>query len=454
MKEGELVFDDSVPGNPSPGSPTLTDPVATYGHDAAGGFAVVGGYVYRGESGGMQGRYLYADFVSEQLWSLRIVGGKAVDVTNHTAQLVSNGGSIAGITSFAEDGRGNLYVLGIGGMISRLSFGAASGGCRRQPQRRLRERPALRRRRAATRSTAATGRDTLAGGAQGDVLRGGKGTDRIDGAGGNDQIDGGGGNDTVSGGVGSDTFSFLPGSGADTIADFGDDIDTIRLGDGFGFGSVSQALGFADEVGDDVVFGFGGGQVLTVLGTSLGRADKRPDRSEPRRSPRVCSCTAQDCMHDRVLMASGRLRSRIEWRAGPAGQVGRGRRAMVIVGDAAANVLRGTATPGRNIGLAGNDTALRRRGSRQSRPATPGTTRPPAAKGTTACSAAPATTSSSGSAPRIPPPTSADITVSIVGPPTFDRPALRQRRRRAIRTGSMSSGSTRGASGSSTRRPG
>ena len=48
-----------------------------------------------------------------------------------------------------------------------------------------------------------------------------------------------------------------------------DDIDTIRLGDGFGFGSAGQALGFADQVGDDVVFGFGGGQVLTVLGTSL-----------------------------------------------------------------------------------------------------------------------------------------------------------------------------------------
>ena len=70
----------------------------------------------------MQGRYLYADFVSEQLWSFRTVGNTAVDVTNHTAQLVSNGGSLAGITSFAEDGRGNLYVVGIGGSVSRLEL--------------------------------------------------------------------------------------------------------------------------------------------------------------------------------------------------------------------------------------------------------------------------------------------------------------------------------------------
>ena len=104
------------PRQPAAGQPGADRPAGRpIRHDATGGFAVVGGYVYRGESGGMQGRYLYADYVSEQLWSFRTVGNTAVDVTNHTAQLVSDGGTIADITSFAEDGRGNLYVVSIGG---------------------------------------------------------------------------------------------------------------------------------------------------------------------------------------------------------------------------------------------------------------------------------------------------------------------------------------------------
>ena len=63
----------------------------------------------------------------------------------------------------------------------------------------------------------------------------------------------------------SDTFFFGAASGVDAIADFADDIDAIRLGDGFGFSSAGEALGFAEQVGDDVVFNFGGA-VLARLG--------------------------------------------------------------------------------------------------------------------------------------------------------------------------------------------
>ena len=86
---------------------------------------MIGGYVYRGQSQGMEGRYLYADFASNHLWSFRIVNGRAIDVTEHTDQL--QGSAVSNVTSFAEDGRGNLYLLGIGGTIGRLSFGDASG---------------------------------------------------------------------------------------------------------------------------------------------------------------------------------------------------------------------------------------------------------------------------------------------------------------------------------------
>ena len=268
VREGDIVFDGSVPGNPPPDSPALVDPLVAYPHDATGGFAVVGGYVYRGESGGMQGRYLYADYVSEQLWSFRTVGNTAVDVTNHTAQLVSDGGTIADITSFAEDGRGNLYVVSLSGTVSRLTFGdgagdaadSISGGAGNDRMFGGAGRDTI---------DGGAGQDFLSGGAQGDTLRGGADVDVLNGGGGDDFLDGAAGRDTLTGGGGADAFFFAPTSSADAITDFGNDIDTIRIGDGFGFTTAGQALQFADEVGDNVVFSFAGGQVLTVLGVTI-----------------------------------------------------------------------------------------------------------------------------------------------------------------------------------------
>jgi serralysin len=189
-------------------------------------------------------------------------------VTNHTAQLVSAGGTIAEITSFAEDGEGNLYVVSLGGTVSRLTFGdgagdgadSISGGAGNDRMYGGAGRDTI---------DGGDGRDFLFGGAQGDTLRGGAGTDVLQGGGGDDYQDGGAGTDTITGGAGADTFIFATSSGADTLIDFGDDIDTIRLGDDFGFATTNQALQFADQVGDDVVFSFDGGQVLTVLAISI-----------------------------------------------------------------------------------------------------------------------------------------------------------------------------------------
>ena len=83
--------------------------------------------MYRGQSPGMQGLYFYADYVTDQLWTFRIVGGAAVDVTNRTQQIVADGGDIDQISSFAEDSQGNLYILQLDGEIHRLSPHAAAG---------------------------------------------------------------------------------------------------------------------------------------------------------------------------------------------------------------------------------------------------------------------------------------------------------------------------------------
>jgi Ca2+-binding RTX toxin-like protein len=267
VKEGKLVFDGTVPGNPSPTDPSLIDPVVDYAHNVDGGFAVVGGYVYRGTSPGMQGRYVYADFITNNLWSFRIVNGKAVDVTEHSAQLTGDAVDFQGITSFAEDGKGNLYAIGIDGRIMRLEFGAAAadaadiidGGSGND------------------RIFGGAGNDRLSGGTMNDTINGGTQDDRLNGGSGNDTLRGGTGRDTLDGGAGSDllvggrsadTFRFDTALGNDTISGFQDNIDTIRLADAFGFSSATEALSLAVETAGNVVFTFSSDQTLTLLDTT------------------------------------------------------------------------------------------------------------------------------------------------------------------------------------------
>jgi Ca2+-binding RTX toxin-like protein len=117
-----------------------------------------------------------------------------------------------------------------------------------------------------------SGNDTVSGGAGNDEVSGGDGNDTVWGREGNDtlfggngddRLYGGDGNDILSGSAGADRFVFAAGDDADIIADFEDGIDTLDLSD-FGFASAAEALARAIETGGDVVFDFGGGDVLTV----------------------------------------------------------------------------------------------------------------------------------------------------------------------------------------------
>ncbi len=111
--------------------------------------------------------------------------------------------------------------------------------------------------------------DTLQGNAVNNFLRGGQGNDRLFGHLGRDilvgnkgadTLNGGGGNDKLVGGPGQDVFVFNAKSGKDAIADFTDDIDTIRLDHALWQGSLSKQQvidTYADVVGHDIVFDFG-----------------------------------------------------------------------------------------------------------------------------------------------------------------------------------------------------
>ena len=76
-----------------------------------------------------------------------------------------------------------------------------------------------------------TGDDLLLGGSDDDSLDGGTGNDIVRGGSGDDTVLGGEGNDTIDGGADADTFAFGESHGNDTITDFTDGNDPIRLHD-------------------------------------------------------------------------------------------------------------------------------------------------------------------------------------------------------------------------------
>ncbi|CAN5544396.1 hypothetical protein BH10PSE7_BH10PSE7_26060 [soil metagenome] len=247
VKEGTAVFNDSIPGNPDPDDPILTDPVHQYFHTGApdGGQAVVGGYVYRGSAPGLQGHYFFADTYSNQVWSFRIgEAGKAYDLENRTPQIVVDQGTLSTIVSFAEDGRGNLYVVSLNGQIYRLDPQSGAGD-------------------GADQLFGGPGNDRIFGGAGDDRLIGGVGADSLTGGQGDDVLVGNAGRDVMTGGSGADIFRFLPGDAGssfstdDIIQDFaqGEDriglalIDAVKGGDNDHFRFVGEQ-GFTHHAGE------------------------------------------------------------------------------------------------------------------------------------------------------------------------------------------------------------
>jgi len=92
----------------------LTLPVAEYTH--AEGCSITGGYVYRGTVvSALQDLYLYADYCAGWVRSLTYVGGQVVDSQEWPD--LAPGGSV---TSFGEDGSGELYIMTLDGKLFRV----------------------------------------------------------------------------------------------------------------------------------------------------------------------------------------------------------------------------------------------------------------------------------------------------------------------------------------------
>ncbi len=84
------------------------------------GRSVTGGFVYRGSNiPELTGTYLYSDFVSGYLRGFRLEGGRVVAERDWTDSV----GSLSSVSSFGEDGFGELYILSFDGRVRRLVAG-------------------------------------------------------------------------------------------------------------------------------------------------------------------------------------------------------------------------------------------------------------------------------------------------------------------------------------------
>jgi glucose/arabinose dehydrogenase len=121
---GWSLYEGTQPlfGNSAAG---LTMPVAQYGHGTGPlqGNSITGGVVYRGPIEQLQGLYIFADFISNNVWSVPIAGlmqgstASSSAFTNRNAAFTPDAGSLTSIVSFNEDQAGNLLIVSIAGSV-------------------------------------------------------------------------------------------------------------------------------------------------------------------------------------------------------------------------------------------------------------------------------------------------------------------------------------------------
>jgi uncharacterized repeat protein (TIGR03806 family) len=121
--EGTLPFNDSL--NTLPDS-AFTPPVWDYGRDQ--GVTVIGGYVYRGSRiSSLQGRYVYGDWGSGNIWALNASAATGAFPDNQLiAQVSANS-----LTSFGETADGDL--LAVTGQGTLYRFEETMGGTPTEP---------------------------------------------------------------------------------------------------------------------------------------------------------------------------------------------------------------------------------------------------------------------------------------------------------------------------------
>jgi Ca2+-binding RTX toxin-like protein len=215
---GWRIYEGTLP-NIGTGPGPFTDPVQTFGRGDAQ--SITGGYVNRGPGPGLQGDYVFGDFVTGKVWALLQEPG-GLELVDLTSRINSAGISINSISSFGRGSDGALFVVTYGNGVFRLDFSAAAGD----------------------------GNDVLSGGAGADAIYGGAG---------DDYLNGGADNDTLSGGLGADAL--IGGAGGDT-ANGGNGNDTLLMDDYTNPAAAGGADTGNGDAGNDLLWGYGGNDFL------------------------------------------------------------------------------------------------------------------------------------------------------------------------------------------------
>jgi hypothetical protein len=108
--EGTLVYDRATAARLD--KDRLVWPVNEYGHDV--GESVTGGYVYRGSAiPGLQGWYVFGDFVSGRVWAINGPRGRR-------GRLAGVDGRVTQLASFGQDAAGELYLVSLTGSVFKI----------------------------------------------------------------------------------------------------------------------------------------------------------------------------------------------------------------------------------------------------------------------------------------------------------------------------------------------
>lgn len=116
--EGTQPFSGTAPTG-------LTPPVAEYRHGTGPreGNSVTGGYVYRGPVASLRDRYVFADFVRGNIWTVpfaSLVDGQTLASSRfeqRNLDFTPDTGTINLLVSFGEDSAGNLFIVDFDGDI-------------------------------------------------------------------------------------------------------------------------------------------------------------------------------------------------------------------------------------------------------------------------------------------------------------------------------------------------
>jgi hypothetical protein len=132
-REGTIETDANNAGGP--GSPADIDPIFEYAHNGGvnlphetlfTGGSITGGYVYRGPVEELDGRYFFADFTAQRIYSGEFDtstdpddydGDNFTNIQRHDndfEDMIEGGANLQFLTSFGEDNAGNLYIVKFG----------------------------------------------------------------------------------------------------------------------------------------------------------------------------------------------------------------------------------------------------------------------------------------------------------------------------------------------------